>query len=203
MFPNRPDLLDLLPRPSGLCVSKLRDGAGVMTDGCDAARKFRRLFIESVKKVCIDMDYSDDQIIIFENDCWQHMRNVWFGQVLKHLSKYLADLLEDDLKEFPSVLRMSTEIEDLLRCIEKLFAETAQYAKGAGAMFTEWMRAFHVGVYLYPIVRALGGNRQDMGIEGAPAVLMNLKYYFEFLNWRLSSRTSSDNILIRKLYAML
>ena len=140
---------------------------------------------------------------MFELDCWQHKRNVWFGAVIAHLSKYLTELMADDLNSFPSVLRMSTDIEDLLRCIEKMLGGTAQYAKGCGAMFTEWMLRFHIGVYLYPIVRALGGLRQDMGIEGLPEVLMNFKYYFEFLNWRLSSGTSKDKILIRKLYITL
>ena len=32
---------------------------------------------------------------------------------------------------------------------------------------------------------------------------MNLKYYFEFLNWRLSTGASKDLILVRKLYVTL
>ena len=195
MFPGRADLLSLLPDASQLCVSKFRHGAGVMTDGCGAARKFRRLFIASVKEVCAAKGYSADDTTLFEHDCWQHMRNVWFGAVLAHLSKFLGEIMADDLTALPAILRMTTEIEDLLRCIEKTFGATAQYAKGCGAMFMEWMQIFHIGVYYYPVARALGGNRQDLGLYGAPAVLMNLKYYLEFLNWQLLMGTSTCNIL--------
>jgi len=55
------------------------------------------------------------------------------------LSKTLAEILENDLAKMPPILRMSTEIEDLLRCIEKEFGLTANYAKGHGSMFEQWM----------------------------------------------------------------
>ena len=74
---------------------------------------------------------------MFEYDCWHHMRNVWFGAIIDHLTKYLEEKLEDDLKDSPAVYRMTPDIEDLLRCIEKTFGATAQYAKGSGAMFIE------------------------------------------------------------------
>ena len=103
----------------------------------------------------------------------------------------------------PPILRMSTEIEDLLRCIEKEFGLTANYAKGHGSMFEQWMRVYHPTSYLYPILRACGGSRQDLGVEGAPAVLMNLPYYLQFLHWRLSISIGSDSILQRKLFSVL
>jgi len=34
---------------------------------------------------------------VLEGDCWQHLRNIWFGAVIKELGKYLADELSDDL----------------------------------------------------------------------------------------------------------
>ena len=176
------DLLNLLPLPEDLCISKFGQGAGTMTDGCITARRFRRLFIDAIRKVCEESGILGEDVTVYEHDCWQHMRNVWFGNVIKHLSKFLQDIMEDDMAELPSVLQITTEIDDLLRCIEKLLAETAQYAKGCGTLFMEYMNAFHIGVYLYPIARALGGTRQDIGLYGAPAVLMNLKYYFKFLN---------------------
>ena len=65
--------------------------------------------------------------------------NEWFGAVTKQLSKTLAEILENDLAKMPPILRMSTEIDDLLRRIEKEFGLTANYAKGHGSMFEQWM----------------------------------------------------------------
>ena len=58
--------------------------------------------------------WSLDEIKLFEGDCWQHLQNIWFGAVIKQLSKTLTDLLEDDLNKIPSIFCMSTEIDDLL-----------------------------------------------------------------------------------------
>ena len=89
----------------------------------------------------------------------------------------LTDLLEDDLSKIPSIFCMSTEIDDLLHCTEKEFGLTANYAKGHGSIFENWMRTYHLTAYLFPIIRACGGSRHDLGVEVAPAVLMNLPYY--------------------------
>ena len=52
------------------------------------------------------------------------------------------------------------------------------------------------------MARALGGSRQDIGVEGAVPVLMNLKYYIEFLDWRLTCAVN-DNLLQTSLYITL
>ena len=41
--------------------------------------------------------------------------------------------------------------------------------------------------------RSSGGSRQDIGVEGAVAVLMNIPHYLEFLIWRM--RCGGDGIL--------
>ena len=115
----------------------------------------------------------------------------------------LTDLLEDDLNKIPSIFCMSTEINGLLCCIEKEFGLTANYAKGHGSIFENWMQTYHPTAYLFPIVQACGGLRQDLGVEGAPAVLMNLPYYLQFLHWHLSIGISSDGILQQKLFTLL
>ena len=95
--------------------------------------------------------WSPVEINFFEGDCWQHLRNIWFGAVIKQLSKMLTDPLEDDLNKIPSIFCMSTEIDDLLRCIEKEFGLTANYAKGHGSIFENWMKTYHPTAYLFPI----------------------------------------------------
>ena len=62
----------------------------------------------------------------------------------------------------------------------------------------------HPRAILFPTTQACGGARQDLCVEGAPAVLMNLQYYLEFLHWRLTAvGGKSDAILATKLFIML
>jgi hypothetical protein len=124
----------------------------------------------------------DCKIDIFEDDCWQHMRNVWFCAVINHLSGWLEKHLAFDLEKIPYIYRVSTSIDNLLRCIEKEVAKTANYAKGHGAFFDHYMKVFHPRVYLFVVARAHGGSHQDIGVEGAVPVLMNLQYYVKFLD---------------------
>ena len=112
-------------------------------------------------------------------------------------------MVADDLNELPSIYRINLDIDDLFRCIDKEFSKTANYAKGHGSEFFWWMKEFHPDAYLFPVVRALGGTRQDLCVEGAPAVLTNLHYYLQYLHWRISATGGkSDNILQMKLYIM-
>ena len=126
--------------------------------------------------------WSPVEINFFEGDCWQHLRNIWFGAMVKQLNKMLTVLLEDDLNKIPSLFCMFAEIDDLLHCIEKEFGLTANYTKGHGSIFENQMKTYHPTAYLFPIIRACGGSRQDLGVEGVQAVLMNLPYYLQFLH---------------------
>jgi hypothetical protein len=202
MFPTRQDLHDMIPTQSDLSIAKLKD-ANVMTDTCNTARKHRRLMIEAIKKAALDSGMSVEDITAFEGDCWHHLRNIWFGAVILRLSKTLEGILGDDLELISSIYRVASKmnVTELLRAIEKEFALTAMYAKGHGSMFKTWMMKHHPSALLYPVARALGGNRQDIGIEGAPAVYMNLGYYLQFLHWRLTITT--ENILQKSLFYTL
>jgi hypothetical protein len=42
-----------------------------------------------------------------------------------------------------------------------------------------------------------------VGSEGAMAVFMNIPYFFEFLDWQLSSGLSGDSILMKNLFIIL
>jgi hypothetical protein len=193
----------MIPDAEQLSISKLRN-ANLMTDTCSTARKHRRMWAKEVKDEARKLGLSEDDMIVFEGDCWHHLRNVWFGAVIVQLSKTLNEILASDLDEIPAVLRVKTKtnVTELLRAIEKEFARTANYAKGHGDMFFDWMRRYHPSVLLLPIARALGGSRQDIGVEGAPAVYMNLPYFLEFLNWRLACGVH-DNILQKCLFIVL
>ena len=202
MYPNRPDLLALIPSSSLLTLAKLSNKSLLMTDTCATARKFRRLFADHIRQVALNNGIPDDQIHIFQADCWQHLRNVWFGAVIKQLSLRLSEVLESDLNEISPFLRVTTEVVSLLIALEKYFAETANYAKGRGSCFYHYMITYHPNAYVYPVARATGGNRQDIGVEGALAI-MNIPYYLEFLNWRLSCGGKTESILEKNLFILL
>ena len=77
----------------------------------------------------------------------------------------------------------------------------ANYHKGDGRNFVSFKNEFHPTAYLYPLVRACGGTRQDLCVEGAPSVLMNLPLYLQFLHWCMCvGGTSVDGILATNLY---
>lgn len=65
-YPNRQDLLDLIPKPHQLTLSKLANGGWVMTDTCNPARKFRRLFVAAIKEIAKEEGMSEEDIHIFE-----------------------------------------------------------------------------------------------------------------------------------------
>ena len=182
LYAERPDLRDLIPDISKLCVSRLGLKSFTTTDTCATAMRLLRILNDSIQEIAKEKGLSTDQIMVFEADCWQHLRNVWFGGVSAAVSGHLREILTDDMKELPTIYRINLDIDDLFRCIDKEFSRTANYAKGHGSEFFWWMREFHPDMYLFPVICALGGTRQDLYVEAAPAVLTNLHYYLQYLH---------------------
>jgi hypothetical protein len=78
---------------------------------------------------------------------------------------------------------------------------TTNYHKGDGKNFVYFKNEFHPTAYLYPLVRACGGTRQALCVEGTPSILMNLPLYLQFLHWHMCvCGTSGDGILATNLY---
>ena len=201
MFPGQTALIDDIPSPNELNIGKLHDGGSVMTDNCDKAKKERRLLSESIKEAAVQMGIAEDQIKVFELACWHHLRNVWFGAVTRAVSNELNDELQDYLVEIPPQARISTEIVEILRKVEKECSGQANYKKGHGDELHHWLNTYHPGEYFYPFARALGGSRQDLGLEGSPALYMNLRLLVPWLNDRMCIK--QDNILQKCLYHLL
>ena len=87
---------------------------------------------------------------------WNHLHNVWFGDVVRKLGSHLDELLEEDFEEIHYSLRVTTDIGNLLSIIEEYFGGTANYAKGKGSMFMDHMRCYHPISYLYALSRSCG-----------------------------------------------
>ena len=89
----------------------------------------------------------------------------------------------------------------LSHCFMQLKKKTKNYTKGHGDQFYHWMQTFHSNEYLYPFAQACGGSRQDISLEGCPAVSMKKCFLVLFFNDSLS--ISDDNILQKLLFITL
>ena len=83
--------------------------------------------------------------------CSHHLFNVRFSAVIKKLYAHLSELLEEDIEEIHYSLPVTTDIGNILCGIEKYFGGTANYAKGKGYMFMDYMCRYHPTAYLYPV----------------------------------------------------
>ena len=197
-----PEYEHTIPNAAKISISKLHNGGVVTTDTCNAARKVARSLVNNIIEHEIQRRQEQriiapKEIEIFRQDCHNHLRNVWIGWINKFLSKYLANLLEDDLSVLNNNLRVSTCYEQLLISVDKCFSLTCNYHKGCGDEFDRWLEKYHPGVLMMPVIRALG-SRQDLTVQGSVPLYWNRKYYAEFLSEALEA--NPDNILTSTIY---
>ena len=136
------DNSDLVPSPDEIDTAKLSKGV-INTDTCNAAQKFRRILVEHIPGA-------------YEYDCMHHLRNIWVGSAEKDLTSSLNTLLRDSLDEIDPKLRVSTSISAIIRAIDKEFSLSANYPKGHGALFAQFMLEYHPGALLLHVERASG-----------------------------------------------
>ena len=194
-----------IPSSCQVSLAKLGiGGGGTMTDNCNAAIALGRVLSDQIRQLALDKireDGGDESaVLMLQQNCHHHMRNVWFGAVVKRLSSYLNELLACDLAAISFRYRVSTLMDSVLRAVDKEFSLPANYPKGHGAQFRYWLGEYHPGALLVPVLRS-AGSRQDMAVEGAAAVYWNRRYYIEFLNECLKSH--QDNILQNNLFIIL
>ncbi|KAL7552655.1 hypothetical protein ACHAWF_015887 [Thalassiosira exigua] len=181
----------LIPSPDEIDTQKLCQGGVSITDTCATAQKVRRILVE-------DLPGS------FDYDCMHHLRNVWLGGMEKALTKRLNEILRSSLDEIDPKLRVTASISAIIRAIDKEFSLSANYPKGHGELFLEWMRDNHLGELLFHVERA-AGSRQDLCTEGAMAIIANYPYYLEFLDetLRKRDRRRDVSILQKNLFVVL
>ena len=189
-----------IPPSCAMNIGKLGSGGAVTSDTCNSARKTRRLLVDCIEEAARDLSPDNENNHIIEVDCYNHLRNVWLGGMIKALSTYLNDELSDELECIDSRLRVSPNIEMVLRAVDKEFSLCANYPKGHGELFCKWMDQYHPGTLLLHVERA-SGSRQDLCVEGAGAIYWNRKYWIEFLDKQL--RTPGGNILQENLFIIL
>ena len=116
-----------------------------MANSCSTAQKLRRILIEKIPGT-------------YDYDCMHHLRNVWIGAMEKKLTKHLNMILHVDIDNLDSCLRVSASISAIIRAVDKEFSLSANYPKGHGEMFLEWMRKHHPWELLLHIERASGSR---------------------------------------------
>ena len=169
-----------IPHGSELDCCKLAKYGVVNTDTCHGARKLNQLLREEIQNLAIERGIiTEDEQLTFQQDCHHHMRNVWIGAMNRILSKFLANLMQVDLGNIDSNLRVTTNFDTVLRAVDKLFSLSCKYAKGAGMEFRSWMDKYHPGAYIHKVEQTVG-SRQDLTVEGASAIYMNRRYYVQF-----------------------
>ena len=146
----------LLPLPEDIDIQKLSHGGLITSDTCNQAQKFRRLLVALI-------DGS------FDYDCMNHLHNVWFGNGEKALTKDLNVHLRASLDEIDPKLRVTASMSAIIRAVDKEFCLSANYPKGHGKIFLEWIREYYPGVLLLHVERA-AGSRQDLCTEGSMAI---------------------------------
>ena len=173
MCPDRPDLYAQIPPSENMSPSKLL-GSTMTTDTCATAVSLRSKFLESVYEYCRTVMLMEEDSIerIREGDCWQHLRNIICNGIKLEMRSYLNKILEKDLAIIPPNFRMQCGLDNICRMCDKEFNPTRNYSKGHGTEFLHWMHTNRSGVLLMPIVRALGGKRQDGSFEGALPIYM-------------------------------
>ena len=115
---------------------------------------------------------------------FHHLRNVWFNEIKKAIITHLNSYLKDSLDTIDPHLCVSSSMSALIRAFDKEFSLCANYPKRHGMLFCEWMKKNHSGELLLHVERS-SGSRQDLFVEGAPAIYWNRQYCLEFLDEQL------------------
>ena len=130
-------------------LAKFSDGGVVMTDTCDAARKFRRRFIEHIKSVAEERGVERKDIHVHGADCWQHLRNVWVGGVINQLSERLSEILDSDLKKYRLFYVLIRKSRRSFAPLKNILAETLITPKVADHLsFITYRRIILMRIYI-------------------------------------------------------
>ena len=166
-----------IPSSKEMNLTKL-EGAAVTSDTCNGARLTSELLSNEIEKAIKEKiakeGLPERDVLVLQQDCHHHLRNVWIGAITKRLSSYLNEILAADLDAIDFRYRVSTMMDAVLRSVDKEFSLPANYPKGHGDQFQHWLKKNHPEALMVPVQR-ISGSRQDLAAEGAAAVYWNRK----------------------------
>ena len=97
------------------------------------------LSISDSDSIRSDTEQSDttppSHIIVLEIYCHHHIRNVWWGALVKKTTNMLRTALAGSLDDIDSRLCVDTNMKNVFCALDKCFSLPANYPKGNGAEF--------------------------------------------------------------------
>jgi hypothetical protein len=165
LFPNDP--LGLFPDPAEFGLHRAAGGCLIQGDTCAQANKFKSLMQEAIATALEEHDpnwssYDEktkaEKMRTHQGDCWNHLRNIWFGAGANAIAAKVKEGLADDLANFSSFERVSSEVMALVRAVYKEFHQSGDYAKGKGKKdYRVWLLKEHPTIFYMNESRAKGG----------------------------------------------
>ena len=118
-----PALLDLLPSGDDLHPSRMMGGT-LCHDTCSTTQctgdKLAELFLAKGR----EKGLSANQLRIFQGNCFNHLCNVWLGATEKFLARKLGEHMKNDLALIPPHLRVTCNLGELNRQVDKEYNVT-------------------------------------------------------------------------------
>ena len=133
-----------VPPSEQMSMSKLGKNGSVMTNNCNAARLEGSLICDQIRDIAVKEDRANggdgSNVLVQQLNCHNHMRNTWFGALVKHMSKYLKALFVSDISAIDGKYCVHTVFDSILRAVDKEFSLSANYPKGHGNWFQFWLK---------------------------------------------------------------
>ena len=91
MYPNEPELLEQLPVPKDVTVTRLIGGM-VSHDNCHGANKSGTLLADDIIEKGKEEGMADEDLHIYQGHCFNHLRNVWFEKLRLSYQRSLSHI---------------------------------------------------------------------------------------------------------------
>ena len=157
MFPNRPDLLAKLPQPSSLDVTRMLGGM-ISHDNCNPARDQGNCIEQIILEMAAGMGIPEGERVLFQGSYHNHLRNTWMEYIETYMAGKLEKHLKNDLKLIPPNLRVACRLSELLIHINNEYNFSANYPKGHGDAFNDYLRTYHPGRHFLPTICVCRGS---------------------------------------------
>ena len=131
-----------------------------------------------------------------------HLRCVWCKAVEKEVATALKEMVMDTMDEIAPEGRVSCVFSAFACAFDKVFCLSANYPKGKGEDFAEYMKEKYESVLLFHVEGAQG-SRHDLSFMAAPAIYMNRWHCLTYALYLLRIPKKQDNILLRNLIVIM
>mgnify|MGYP000990030802 CR=1 FL=1 len=130
MYKDDPDLqslLKMISRKDSLCVSRLLKSY-LTTDTCSTARLVQCLLSARIIEIAKERGItSTKDLVVYHRMCHDYVRNIWGKALAKRMKKSLEEDHFKNLAEMPPHLRISYDLMNVHRCIDKECNDTKGY----------------------------------------------------------------------------